>query len=88
MNLHPFGEVAANAENKVKGGWMIFQQFQCGGCGVKQTIDKPNSFYIEGICEECGHVTDIQKDGCNFMAVTRAKGKEEIGERLKEVVGG
>jgi hypothetical protein len=28
-----------------------------------------NRFHIFGRCQECDQVTDIRKDGCNFMAV-------------------
>lgn len=86
MNLHPFGEVVENAERKIKSGWMIFQQFQCGGCKTKQTMEQPNSFFTSGLCEECGWTTDIVTDGCNFMAMISPK-SGEVGERIKEVGG-
>ena len=28
-----------------------------------------NVFFTTGLCEHCEAVTDIEKDGCNFMAV-------------------
>jgi hypothetical protein len=73
MNLHPFDEVAKNAESKIREGWEVYQQFNCAGCGVKQTMDDKNIFHTRGRCEECGHVTDIRKDGCNFMAMLSMK---------------
>jgi hypothetical protein len=51
-----------------KGG-TIYQQFNCAQCGVKQTIDHANSFHKLGICEQCGHTTDIEHDGCNYMVI-------------------
>jgi hypothetical protein len=71
VNLHPFYEVAANAHARSLEGWTTFQQFNCAHCGVKQTMDDANVFHKKGKCEECGQITDIEKDGCNFMAVSR-----------------
>jgi hypothetical protein len=31
-------------------------------------MDVPNVFYKTGRCEECGHITNIKEDGCNYMA--------------------
>lgn len=74
MNLHPFDEVVKTAEEKMAEGWTIYQQFQCTACGEKQTMPDENKFYTLGRCEECGHLTDIVRSGCNFMA-TIALGK-------------
>jgi ribosomal protein S27E len=73
MNLHPFGEVEAHAKRKQQEGWTTYQQFNCAGCGAKQTMPDKNRFFARGKCEECGHVTDIVKDGCNFMATMSMK---------------
>jgi hypothetical protein len=70
MNLHPFDEVAANAYRKTQEGWTIYQQWNCAHCGVKQTMSTSNKFFTSGKCEECGKITDIRKDGCNFMATS------------------
>jgi hypothetical protein len=70
MNLHPFDEVSANAKRKMEEGWTIYQQWNCHHCGVKQTMSDGNKFFTRGKCEECGEITDIRKDGCNFMAVS------------------
>jgi hypothetical protein len=71
LNLHPFDEVAKNAESKMREGWTIHQQFNCEHCGEKQTIAEENQFFTRGRCEECGKETDIRKNGCNFMAISR-----------------
>jgi hypothetical protein len=67
MKLHPFDIVSANARACVKGGWTIYQQWNCAHCGVKQTMPDANKFFERGLCEECGKETDIKRDGCNFM---------------------
>jgi rRNA maturation protein Nop10 len=71
MIPHPFDEVVANAERQIDHGWTVYQQFNCAHCGEKQTMSDPNKFFTQGKCEECGRVTDIRADGCNFMAVSR-----------------
>ena len=68
MNLHPFYEVAANVQRKIAEGWTTYQQFNCVYCGAKQTMPDANVFHKKGKCEECSQVTDIERDGCNFMA--------------------
>jgi hypothetical protein len=67
MKLYPFYPTANAAFKLVNQGMHIYQQFNCGKCGAKQTMDAPDCFYKRGICEECGHETDIEKDGCNYM---------------------
>lgn len=69
MELGPLHQVAAEAEEDMNRGATVFQQFLCGNCGVKQTIGTPNQFFTQGKCEECGHVTDLDITGCNYMAV-------------------
>jgi hypothetical protein len=68
MKLHPFNDVAIHAAATMAKGATIFQQFNCAHCGIKQTMDTPNKFFEKGTCEECGKITDIKRDGCNFMA--------------------
>jgi hypothetical protein len=69
MKLHPFWEVADKAHGLMQKGATIYQQFNCANCGVKQTMDKPNRWYKTGQCEECGHITNIEKNGCNMMVL-------------------
>lgn len=71
MKLYPFKDVVENAIGNVhlQQGGTVFQQWLCSHCGVKQTMANENMFYKNGQCEECGEITDIEKDGCNFMAV-------------------
>jgi len=70
MKLYPFSEVAANAERQMAAGATIYQQWNCAHCGVKQTMSDKNTFYTHGRCEECKKETDIEHNGCNFMAVS------------------
>lgn len=75
MKLSPFYTVVANADQRMKDGWTIFQQWNCAHCGAKQTMPDENHFYKLGRCEECGGTTNIEHDGCNFMAVSGGKMK-------------
>jgi len=67
MKLYPFGDVVREATARIEAGADVYQQFICAGCGAKQTMDVANTFYKRGGCEECGHQTNIEKDGMNYM---------------------
>jgi DNA-directed RNA polymerase subunit RPC12/RpoP len=73
MKVSPFWEVVRNAEQRMADGWQVYQQFNCAACGVKQTMPDADKFYKSGRCEECGHVTNIEIAGCNFMAVSSGR---------------
>lgn len=79
IKLYPFWEVAGSAEKSIKSGATIYQQFKCAQCGAKQTMAEPNRMYVTGKCEECGAVTNIVRDGCNYLAhiALTAKGKQQ-----------
>jgi hypothetical protein len=69
MKLHPFYDIVKQATEVMRNGGTVFQQFNCANCGAKQTMDDPNVFHKTGRCEECEAITDIEKDGCNFMVM-------------------
>lgn len=69
MNLYPFPKVCAQALAAVRSGGTIHQQFLCSHCGAKQTMSEPNKMFATGTCEECNHITNIQHDGCNYLAI-------------------
>jgi hypothetical protein len=71
MNLYPWDEVIVEAERRLNKGFNVYQQFNCAKCGAKQTMEVPNTFYRKGTCEECRHMTDIEKDGHNYMAISK-----------------
>jgi hypothetical protein len=73
MNLYPLAEVAENAGSHMNEGATVYQQWLCAHCRVKQTMSEPNLFYTSGKCEECGLLTDIVKDGCNFAVVMKRR---------------
>ena len=69
MSDHPFNEIVESASATVANGGTIHQKFTCANCGSRQTMEEPNKLYKTGRCEECGHVTDIEAQGCNFVAM-------------------
>lgn len=74
MKVHPFRDVLQQADKLLQQPNIdIYQQFNCGTCGMKQTMAVANTFYTKGTCEVCGSTTDIEANGCNMMTVTRAR---------------
>ncbi len=69
MNLYPFDDVLAQANEAINNGYVVYQQFKCAGCDNKLTMDVPDTFYTRGTCDKCGFETDIKATGQNFMAV-------------------
>jgi len=69
MRVFPWDKVVADADAKMKASphVHIYQQFNCEHCGAKQTMDTPDIFYETGTCEECKKITNIKKNGMNFM---------------------
>ena len=53
-------------------GYDVFQKFSCEKCGQRNTSTESNSFPAVGKCE-CGHETDLQKRGCNYVIKRRVK---------------
>jgi hypothetical protein len=66
----PFDEVCDTARRLAVEGHKVYQKFTCVGCGQRLTMDEPNHFYEEGTCDKCDAVTDIKKQGCNYMVVS------------------
>jgi rRNA maturation protein Nop10 len=63
----PFYEVAEKAGELVRAGADVYQKFTCQQCGNRLTMDVPNKFYKEGTCDNCGAITNIEKQGCNYL---------------------
>lgn len=74
---HPFEEVLARAEQLVAEGATIFQKFTCANCGARQTMEEKNTFFAEGSCEECGYITNIRAQGCNYLVVMDLHGGDK-----------
>jgi len=74
MTDHPFYEVAKTADEMIGLGHTIHQKFTCAGCGVRQTMAEADKFFTHGTCEECGHVTDIVAQGCNYLLIKHMGG--------------
>ena len=71
MKLYPWNDVLDNADYHITSKSEVSQQWNCEHCGAKQTMENPNVFHMQGICEECKKLTDIKKNGHNFMVVKK-----------------
>jgi transcription elongation factor Elf1 len=81
MKLHPFYEVVKNAEKQVKQGATVYQRFACEACGNDTLgIEEPNKFYKTATCDQCGHTTDLEKTGCNFLLVVNLRERSNVKE--------
>jgi len=63
----PFDEIAKAVEDHAKQGALCFQKWSCAHCKARQTMSLPNVLYRQGKCEECGKITQIDEQGCNYM---------------------
>lgn len=78
----PLVEVAAAAAELHRMGADVHQKFTCSHCGRRNTMEEPNKFHRTGICENCDSVTDIEKEGCNYLVI--ASGQFAIGALLRD----
>jgi transcription elongation factor Elf1 len=67
MSDHPFYECVDAASALIEKGADVYQKFTCAKCGSRQTMEEKNKFFKTGRCEECGHVTDVESQGCNYL---------------------
>lgn len=70
---YPFDEVVAAVTRlrRDRPEAECYQKFTCAGCGNRLTIDEPYRFYTQGTCDKCDAVTDIEKQGCNYLIVMK-----------------
>ena len=87
MKLHPFYECAQRADEirRKRTNTKIYQQWNCGHCGAKQTMPDDGVFYKLGDCEECGKRTNIEQDGCNYMVHYEFGDASDIADFFKGV---
>jgi len=69
VNLYPIQEVLEAVQKHRNAGATFHQQFNCAHCGAKQTIEEPNKLFAAGQCEECGQLTNIIQNGCNYLLI-------------------
>ena len=66
---HPLDELIPTMLDAMLRGGRAYLKFTCTGCGARQTIQEPNTLYAMGQCEECGEITDIDKQGGNLTVI-------------------
>ena len=69
---YPLEEILQAVAKLADEGWDVYQKFTCSGCGQRLTIDEANTFYAESTCDRCDAVTDIRKQGCNYLLIGKA----------------
>jgi hypothetical protein len=69
MADYPVRECMKSALPLIKSGATIHQKFTCAACGSRQTVAEANQFFASGKCEECGHITNIERQGCNYLVI-------------------
>jgi hypothetical protein len=53
-------------------GTVFHQKWTCARCGERVTAGEPNKLFTSARHEDCGHVTDITKTGCNYLLMMPA----------------
>lgn len=77
----PFDEVCRHAEALATAGALVFQKYSCEECHARLTMEERNTFYTQGSCDQCGHITDIRATGCNFLLVWLAPAEEDTSDQ-------
>jgi hypothetical protein len=85
VKTYPFNYVVESLLKRRLEGWDFLMQFNCTKCGVKQTIDGLNKVYEKGQCEECGAITDLKLEGCNYMLWRSQDGTIPVEDLLTAV---
>lgn len=85
---YPIMECFDAASRFVADGATIYQKFSCESCGARMTIPDANTFYTSGSCEKCRHVSNIRKNGCNYMlAMDVGQPRTDRIMRMKDAQG-
>ena len=84
-NNYPLEEIQEACLKHIKNGANIYQKFTCAGCGARLMMPVPNIIFTEGSCDKCDHITDLEKDGCNYLLTTTDVGYlSDVSATLKE----
>jgi hypothetical protein len=67
----PIEKVLPEADRLARQGLFVHQKYTCASCGERLTMEQPNLFFDHGTCCVCGTVTDIAKQGCNYLVANR-----------------
>jgi len=85
---YPFAEIAEAAERLADEGHRVYQKFSCAQCGQRLTMDVPNVMYKTGACDKCGHITNIEAQGCNYLLITLDASARPCVMRVVEFAAG
>lgn len=68
-NDYPWNEILEAMHERIAAGYDFYQKFSCEKCGQRLTMPEKNIMYEHGICDQCGHETDIKARGCNYKLI-------------------
>ena len=63
----PITECVLDCARLVRLGIEVHQKWTCSHCGTRQTMEKPNTMFYSGNCEQCGKLTSITE--CGYMVI-------------------
>lgn len=66
---HPLDDVMKTAMQVLRDGGHVHQKYTCQNCKQRWTLAEQDIFFDIGECPECNHKTNINKYGCNYVAV-------------------
>lgn len=77
------------ADKKISEGAEIHFKWTCLKCGSRQTFEPINAFFIEGVCEECKHASNLFDPAVNlnYAAVYKCPTPEDFDKAMKSVLG-
>jgi len=83
----PIDECAAALERIMKNNPTahFYQKWTCEKCGERVTGNEVDKLFTGGHHEECGHVTNIEKSGCNY-AIVIGVGATELERYLSDAI--
>jgi hypothetical protein len=76
---HPYEKVAEDAyQQRIVADALgipiiVYFKWTCEKCRTRNTFDVPNKLFMEGICGDCGHVTNIRRRGCGYLIIHTSK---------------
>lgn len=67
--------LAQHLDAILAGTMTFWQKFTCEKCWSRIQVAEPNKLFELGHCQECNHITDLKRFGCNYsILLTRKPG--------------
>lgn len=66
---YPLDTIRQSMQDWLDKGAVTFFKWTCAGCGDRVTANEPNTVLTQALHEDCGHTTDCEKQGGNFLFI-------------------